>query len=65
MAKVTQEVKPWWQSRTLAFNIITLILGFLEVWTGVYPVDPEVLVALNGFGNVLLRFITKAKLDFS
>lgn len=50
--------KPAWKSKTLYFNLLTIALGVLEVYTGVYYVDPQLLALINGVGNVVLRFVT-------
>lgn len=56
MAK--QKSKPMWQSKTMWFNVITLALGVLEVLSGVYLLDSQQLLLVNGVGNLLLRYIT-------
>lgn len=56
MAK--QKCKPIWKSKTMWFNIITLALGVLEVINGVYLVDSQQLLLINGVGNLLLRYVT-------
>ena len=40
------------------FNAITLALGVLEVLNGVYVVDAQQLLLVNGVGNLLLRYVT-------
>ena len=40
------------------FNVITLALGVLEVINGVYLVDSQHLLLINGIGNLLLRYVT-------
>jgi hypothetical protein len=50
--------KPWYLSKTLYFNIITIALGVLEVVTKTYPVSPELLAIIIGVGNMVLRFIS-------
>lgn len=56
MAK--QNSKPIWKSKTMWFNVITLTLGILEVINGVYLVDTQQLLLINGVGNLLLRYVT-------
>jgi len=56
MAK--QNCKPIWKSKTIWFNVITLTLGILEVINGVYLVDTQQLLLINGVGNLLLRYVT-------
>ena len=58
--KVT--TKPWYLSRTLYFNAITLTLGIVDVVAGLGVVDPSILALVMGVGNVLLRFVTEYKL---
>jgi len=40
------------------FNAITLALGVLEIVNGVYLVDSQQLLLINGIGNLLLRYVT-------
>jgi len=40
------------------FNVITLTLGILEVFNGVYLVGAQQLLLINGVGNLLLRYVT-------
>jgi len=56
MAK--QNCKPIWKSKTMWFNVITLTLGILEVFNGVYLVGAQQLLLINGVGNLLLRYVT-------
>jgi len=56
MAK--KNCKPIWKSKTMWFNVITLTLGILEVLNGVYIVDAQQLLLINGVGNLLLRYVT-------
>ena len=56
MAK--QNCKPIWKSKTMWFNAITLALGVLEIINGVYLVDSQQLLLINGVGNLLLRYVT-------
>lgn len=56
MAK--KKCKPVWKSKTMWFNAITLALGVLEVINGVYLVDSQHLLLINGIGNLLLRYVT-------
>jgi len=56
MAK--QNCKPIWKSKTIWFNLITLALGVLEILNGVYMVDAQQLLLVNGVGNLLLRYVT-------
>lgn len=50
--------KNWWKSKTLWFNFVVLVIGVVEVVTQVYVIPPDVLVLVDGVGNVLLRFLT-------
>jgi len=50
--------KPWFTSKTLWFNVITIALGSLEIITKTYPIDPGILAIIMGLGNVILRFIS-------
>jgi len=50
--------KKWYTSKTLWFNAVTILLGFIAVINQTFPFDAEFLALLNGFGNVILRFLT-------
>ena len=50
--------KPFWQSRTLWFNVLGLILVVLEYIGTINIVDPEILATILALGNGLLRFRT-------
>jgi len=62
MAKETTKV--WYKSKTLYFNLITILLGVVQVVSNVYYIPTDILALINGIGNVLLRFLTKEKLAF-
>jgi hypothetical protein len=59
--------KPFWQSKTIWFNVLTIalaILGFLMVTQSAgglpFNIDSRWLVLVAGIGNIFLRFITNA-----
>jgi len=62
MAKETPKL--WYKSKTLYFNLITILLGVVQVVSNVYYIPTDILALINGIGNVLLRFLTKEKLAF-
>jgi hypothetical protein len=55
-------IKVWYGSKTLWFNVVTILLGVVQVVTDVYPIPTEYLALIMGTGNVLLRFITSKKI---
>lgn len=59
------ETKPWYLSKTLWFNIITILAAILAVPEITSIIPPEFLkyiVALNGIGNIILRVISATQL---
>jgi hypothetical protein len=50
-------MKTWWQSKTLWFNIVTLILGVLGAVLGVVKTELWVIIltAVIALGNGVLR----------
>mgnify|MGYP001606455809 FL=1 len=48
-------IKGW---RTLGFNVLTAVTGFLGTATEIPGLDPQTLLIINVIGNMLLRFIT-------
>jgi len=59
MAKNTKSL---FKSKTLYFNLLTILLGIVQVVSNVYYIPTDILALINGVGNVLLRFITSEKL---
>jgi hypothetical protein len=56
--------KPWYQSKTLWVNILTLlalILGTVAQWPELQALAPQLLGALSVV-NILLRFLTDKRL---
>lgn len=61
------DTKPWYQSRTLWFNVISVLLAFLELKTqAIKPLlSPEAyewLLLFIPLGNMLLRIDTRTAL---
>jgi hypothetical protein len=54
--------KPWYKSKTIWFNIITICLGFFQVVNQNIPIPAQYLAYINAVGNLILRFITDTKL---
>lgn len=59
--------KPFWQSKTLWFNLLIVLLFVIDgIQAGQilsdYNIDPEVLLFLSGLGNLVLRFTTSRPL---
>lgn len=51
------EIKQFYHSKTFWFNVITILIGIIEVLTKQYPLDPTILASIIGIGNLLLRFL--------
>ena len=56
--------KPFWKSKTLYFNLVTILLGVVQVVSNVYYIPTDILALINGVGNVFLRFLTSEKIAF-
>lgn len=56
-------MKKWYESRTLWFNLVGLLVVVLEYFSQVNWFDPQLLATLLGLGNAVLRFRTSEKLD--
>ena len=56
--------KQFYLSKTFWLNAITIGLGIVGVWTKTYPVDPELLIWINGIGNMLLRILDGKPISF-
>ena len=56
--------KEFYQSKTFWFNVLTIGLGIIEVITKTYPVSPEILVLINGVGNLFLRMLSGQPITF-
>jgi len=55
------ETKPWWQSKTIIFNILSGIIGIvasLQADKGIPPHVAEIFGTVVTIGNVALRFMT-------
>jgi len=66
MAEAKEINKPWWQSRTIWFNVLYTMIEFISVWLDILP-DKYIpyAIAFQGMFNVLLRMITNSGVDFS
>lgn len=54
-------MKSWYLSKTLWFNIITLIIGIIGQATEIFPMDAQtakVFALIIAAGNFILRFMT-------
>jgi hypothetical protein len=60
----SEGVPPFYKSKTLWLNVITIAIGILEVVSKTYPISPEVLGLITGFGNLLLRIIDGKPIAF-
>lgn len=51
-------MKKWYRSRTIWFNIITILVGMIEVITPLNILPIEMITLIGGIGNLCLRTIT-------
>ena len=51
--------KKWYLSKTLWFNILSILAMLLQTGSGIMIAPPEIQVTLLAVVNVLLRSITK------
>lgn len=54
--------KPWYKSKTIWFNVITMLLGCFQLVNQTFPIPAQYLAYINAGGNLILRFITDTKL---
>lgn len=57
--------KPWWQSKTLYFNVITVIVAVVGDLTKAFTFNgttAEIFAGILSVGNILLRLITNTAL---
>lgn len=50
--------KEFYKSKTFWFNVVTILIGVVEVISNTYPIDPQVLLLINGLGNLFLRLLS-------
>lgn len=55
-------MKKWYTSKTIWFNIITIVLGIIQVISNSYAIPSEILATINGVGNLILRVITSTSI---
>jgi len=51
--------KKWWKSKTVWFNVISLLVVIATELMGTDIIDTKVLTIIIAFGNGVLRTITK------
>jgi len=51
-------------SKVFWFNVITIGIGIVGVVNKSFPIDPQILMYINGAGNVLLRLLTNKPIVF-
>jgi hypothetical protein len=54
--------KKWWKSKTVWFNIVSLIVFIGGELSGTDVLDPKILAIIMAFGNGVLRTMTKQPL---
>ena len=47
-----------WQSKTFWFNVVTMLIGIVQVISNTYPIPTEWLALIVGIGNLFLRMLT-------
>jgi hypothetical protein len=60
--------KVWWKSKTLWFNIITVLVGVIGQVTDVFTLDAktsQIFAGILAVGNFLLRFLTETPVTTS
>jgi hypothetical protein len=57
--------KPWYLSKTLWVNAISLVAMGVQMFTGTEIVDAEAQFALLGVVNLVLRLVTGQKLQIA
>jgi len=58
------EAKPIWLSKTLWVNVVSIIALVVQTYAG-FVIDPEKQVVVLGLINGILRFITKAPVEWT
>lgn len=53
-----EQTKPWWESKTIWFNVLSGAVDLAQTLGGVGVLPPGVLPLVVAVGNVLLRIIT-------
>jgi hypothetical protein len=56
--------KQWFKSRTLWFNVITILIGVVQVIAKTYPIPVDVLALIIALGNMILRVISGQPISF-
>jgi len=60
--------KPWYLSKTVWFNVITIVVGIIGQVTDAFTLNAQTLKVFGivlSAGNVLLRFLTTSTLTAS
>ncbi len=57
-----QTTKNFLLSKTLWYNVILIAMQTLDIFNTQFMIDPQVYALLLGFGNILLRTMSKDKL---
>ncbi len=54
-------MKPWYLSKTIWFNVITVSLGIIGQVSGIFPISdhPKLYASVIAVGNIILRFLTE------
>lgn len=55
-------LKPWYTSWTIWFNVIFALVTFISSLSAFIPFPPEVIVIIGTVANILLRFKTDSSI---
>lgn len=55
-------MKAWYQSKTIIFNILTVILAIIQGMSGQAWISPELQVTIVAIINAILRLLTKTEI---
>jgi len=51
-------------SKVFWFNVITVGIGIVGAINKTFPIDPQMMMYINGAGNILLRLLTNKPIVF-
>jgi hypothetical protein len=60
----TDPAKPWYASKAIWINVLTVAWFFIGPLVGMPSLPPDLLVGILGVINILLRFVTKQPIVF-
>jgi hypothetical protein len=57
------ETKKWYMSKTIRTNALFLLAVIIQILTNTQMFDPDIQIAIVAAANVVLRFVTAAKVE--